>query len=411
MTEEKKVIAELQCNTKGYPSLIITEKKTTLGRCNSACEISNDTISYTHCSIITSSIVELVGRPTQRRYYFVDTSTNGSYINYEKAPTKEAIEIMCFDEISLLRPKKDEGAVSYCLIDKEIMKQENERCHVFDNYKLSNLVGSGGTGTVRKVFKGKEVYAMKILHYSDLTDKKKSQIERECEVMSKLNHPNIVKYYQSFSGIFNKYIIMEFVDGYDLFHIVFTNNLLKEEFIKKIMFEILTALLYLHSIGVIHRDLKPENIMIQKESYQVKLTDFGFGRTVDETHRADTMCGTDVYAAPEIYRGLVYDGCKADVWSAGVVFFVMATKEYPFMHKSDNNPDKMMVSHIVKGERYHYDEFEQRSDLFKDLINNMLNIDSQKRFTVKQCLSHEFFSRKRDKTKTKLSTEPKKSLK
>ncbi|KAL7718553.1 non-specific serine/threonine protein kinase [Entamoeba marina] len=402
MEKQKETWGRLICSTKPFPSVELADDETIIGRSDHRFKINQETISKSHCHIYrqlneknkseNEKTLPLIEQ--QPRYIIIDTSTNGTYLNGEKLEKTTANVCTSLDDISLLRPIRDKDSITYMLIDHSFISAENKECGVFDKYDIQTRLGNGAMGIVRKAVNKttNQKCAMKVLTIAEIDDKKKRQIERECEIMKQLDHINIVRFYEELTGKFNKYIFMELVEGADLFHIIFSNPPLKETFIKNVAKQILAAIQYLHSVDIIHRDLKPENIMISDKDYVVKLTDFGFGRKVDSTHRAGTLCGTDAYASPEIYKGHEYDGFKSDIWSCGVLFYVLTTKDYPFMDKTDTRPDTDMIQNIIKGKRIHSDTFENRSQTLKNFINSMLVLDPRERPTVEECLEHEFFS-------------------
>ncbi|ELP93459.1 serine/threonine protein kinase cds1, putative [Entamoeba invadens IP1] len=384
-----KPLVFLKSNTTSKPDLEINQTPFILGRSNTVCGYKEDVISNRHCVIIECTPLDS-DLTNIKKFCTIDKSTNGTYINNERTQRGQAQEIRCYDELSVLRPHVDKDSVSYCFIDLQVFEVENTACNVFKKYEIGKFLGSGGAGVVREVTNGGEKFAMKILLVLDLSEKKSKNVERECDLLKKLDHKNIVKFIECLNGSYFKYIVMEYVEGHDLFHLIFTNKLMNEKYIRNIAKQLFEALKYLHSLGVIHRDIKPENVMITKDQI-VKLTDFGFGKKVDDTHYAETLCGTDMYAPPEILRGVVYDGFKTDVWSAGVLMFVMSTKEYPFVFNDEDDAEVKAVGHILKNEICPNKDFNERSEMLKDLIGNMLVLDPQKRLGFATCLEHEFF--------------------
>jgi serine/threonine-protein kinase HSL1 (negative regulator of Swe1 kinase) len=123
---------------------------------------------------------------------------------------------------------------------------------------------------------------------------------------------------------------MENIEGGELFDHISRNGPLNEREAVFLFKQLLEALLYCHRLQIFHRDLKPENILIQKDTMAIKLIDFGMAAYQPIGELLQTPCGSPHYAAPELLHGIPYDGSKADVWSLGVVLFVMLTNEPPF---------------------------------------------------------------------------------
>ena len=148
-------------------------------------------------------------------------------------------------------------------------------------------------------------------------------IKLEVNILRRLDHPNIVKYYESFEDDVYLHIVMEYLEGDDLFTIISQRNHNKftEKDMIKIMHQLFKALVFIHNKNIVHRDIKPENILFsQKDDYStLKLIDFGLATT---TMRKDKKsCGSPYYMSPEIINGRFCP--KTDVWAAGVILFLM----------------------------------------------------------------------------------------
>lgn len=157
------------------------------------------------------------------------------------------------------------------------------------------------------------------------------QIKREISIMRLLRHPNIVELHEVMATKSKIYFVMEHVKGGELFHKVSTGKL-REDVARKYFQQLVRAVDYCHSRGVCHRDLKPENLLLDEEG-NLKVSDFGLSALAD-SRRQDgllhTTCGTPAYVAPEVISRRGYDGFKADVWSCGVILFVLLAGYLPF---------------------------------------------------------------------------------
>lgn len=157
------------------------------------------------------------------------------------------------------------------------------------------------------------------------------QIKREISVMRLLRHPNIVELHEVMATKSKIYFVMEHVKGGELFNKVSTGKL-REDVARKYFQQLVRAVDYCHSRGVCHRDLKPENLLLDEQG-NLKVSDFGLSALAD-SRRQDgllhTTCGTPAYVAPEVISRRGYDGFKADVWSCGVILFVLLAGYLPF---------------------------------------------------------------------------------
>ena len=205
-------------------------------------------------------------------------------------------------------------------------------------YELGKLLGQG---SFAKVYHGRDIkdgwsVAIKII------DKEKilkagmmEQIKKEISVMRHVRHPNVVQLYEVMASKTKIYIVMEYVKGGELFNKV-AKGKMKEDAARKFFQQLISAVDFCHSRGVYHRDLKPENLLVDEEG-NLKVSDFGLS-TFAESRQRDgllhTACGTPAYAAPEVISRTGYDGCKTDIWSCGVILFVLIAGYLPF-HESN----------------------------------------------------------------------------
>ncbi|KAK9920283.1 hypothetical protein M0R45_028841 [Rubus argutus] len=211
---------------------------------------------------------------------------------------------------------------------------ENKGSVLMQRYELGRLLGQG---TFAKVYHARNLktgmsVAIKII------DKEKilkvgmiDQIKREISVMRLIRHPNVVELYEVMASKTKIYFVMEYVKGGELFNKV-SKGKLKEDVAKKYFQQLISAVDYYHSRGVCHRDLKPENLLLD-ENGNLKVSDFGLS-ALGESKRQDgllhTTCGTPAYVAPEVINRKGYDGAKADIWSCGVILYVLLAGYLPF---------------------------------------------------------------------------------
>lgn len=203
-----------------------------------------------------------------------------------------------------------------------------------ERYEVGRLLGQGTFAKVyyaRNIKTGQSV-AIKVI------DKEKvvrvglmNQIKREISVMKLVRHPNIVHLYEVMATKTKIYFIMEYCKGGELFNKV-AKGRLKEDAARKYFQQLINAVDFCHSRGVYHRDLKPENLLLDDDE-NLKISDFGLSALVESKHQdglLHTTCGTPAYVAPEVINRRGYDGTKADIWSCGVVLYVLLAGYLPF---------------------------------------------------------------------------------
>ena len=211
---------------------------------------------------------------------------------------------------------------------------ENKGSILMQRYELGKLLGQGTFAKVhhaRNLKTGMSV-AIKII------DKEKvlkvgliDQIKREISVMRLVKHPNVVELYEVMASKTKIYFVMEYVKGGELFNKV-AKGKLKEDVARKYFQQLISAVDYCHSRGVFHRDLKPENLLLDEQG-NLKVSDFGLSALAESKHQdglLHTTCGTPAYVAPEVINRKGYDGSKADIWSCGVVLYVLLAGYLPF---------------------------------------------------------------------------------
>lgn len=215
-------------------------------------------------------------------------------------------------------------------------------------YELREKRGEGGFGVLYKAFDTviEREIALKLLHQQLADDEKFSAwFHREAKAMAKLNHPNIVTIYNFEVVENNHFIVMEFIDGKNIDEIMRDTGAFDLENFILIARQLLSALGYAHSSGIIHRDIKPSNIMVT-DSGLVKITDFGIAKILGASKltQTGTAAGSLPYMSPEQIRGKAVDP-RTDIYSAGITFFQMLTGDVPFKEDSDF---LLMQAHLEK---------------------------------------------------------------
>lgn len=179
--------------------------------------------------------------------------------------------------------------------------------------------------------------------------------------------------------------MLEFCEGGELFHYIIEKKYLSEEQAAFIMKQLFSALDYLHSKQISHRDIKPENFMLFKKGDLscIKMIDFGLSKDFSEQTTMHTMSGSPYYIAPEVF--LQKYNMKIDIWSMGVVLYIMLSGKVPFPGRTE--PE--IIQNVIKGEfHFNHKAFEEVSEECKDLIRKCLVKDHATRFTASDCLEH-----------------------
>ncbi|XP_008792201.2 CBL-interacting protein kinase 18-like [Phoenix dactylifera] len=284
---------------------------------------------------------------------------------------------------------------------------ENRGNVLMQRYELGRLLGQGTFAKVhyaRNLKTGQSV-AIKII------DKEKvlrvglvDQIKREISVMKLVRHPNSVQLYEVMASKTKIYFVIEYVKGGELFNKV-AKGRLKEDIARKYFQQLISAVDYCHSRGVYHRDLKPENVLLD-ENGDLKVSDFGLS-ALAESRRQDgllhTTCGTPAYIAPEVINRKGYDGAKADIWSCGVILFVLLAGYLPF---HDSNLMEMYRK-IGKGEFKCPTWFS--SDVRK-LLYKILDPNPISRISITKIMENFWFSKGFDGKLMKIEAETKENI-
>ena len=202
-------------------------------------------------------------------------------------------------------------------------------------YRIDGILGSGAMGVVYKAYDANidRVVALKTIRF-ELFDEHQAtdliaRFKNEAQASGRLAHPNIVAVYDYGDGNNITYIAMEFVDGMSLNSLLVPNIPMDLNASISCMTQLLRALAYAHTRGVIHRDIKPANILVTSDA-QVKITDFGIAKIESSTlTQVGSVIGSPSYMSPEQFRGETVDG-RTDIFSVGIVFYQMLTGVRPF---------------------------------------------------------------------------------
>ncbi|XP_035379138.1 serine/threonine-protein kinase SIK1 isoform X1 [Electrophorus electricus] len=249
-------------------------------------------------------------------------------------------------------------------------------------YEIIRTLGKGNFAVVKlarhKVTKTQ--VAIKIIDKTRLNSSNLEKIYREVQIMKLLNHPHIIKLYQVMETKDMLYIVTEYAKNGEMFDYLTSHGRMSEADARRKFWQILTAVDYCHRHHIVHRDLKTENLLLDA-NMNIKLADFGFGNFYKAGEPLATWCGSPPYAAPEVFEGKEYEGPQLDIWSLGVVLYVLVCGSLPF----DGDSLPALRQRVTEG-RFRIPYF--MSEDCENLIRKMLVVDPVKRFTIAQIKQH-----------------------
>ncbi|KAK5825959.1 CBL-interacting serine/threonine-protein kinase 12-like [Gossypium arboreum] len=261
---------------------------------------------------------------------------------------------------------------------------------ILGRYELGKLLGHGAFAKVYQAYnvKSGDSVAIKVL------DKEKilkggliAHIKREISILRRVRHPNIVQLFEVMATKTKIYFVMEYVRGGELFNKV-SKGRLKESVARKYFQQLISAVNFCHARGVYHRDLKPENLLLD-DNGDLKVSDFGLSAVSDQIRQDGlfhTFCGTPAYVAPEVLGRKGYDAVKVDIWSCGVILFVLMAGYLPF---NDQNI-MAMYKKIYRGEFRCPRWFS--SELVR-LLMKLLDTNPETRITIPEIMENRWFKK------------------
>ncbi|KAI4565177.1 hypothetical protein MJT46_009520 [Ovis ammon polii x Ovis aries] len=285
---------------------------------------------------------------------------------------------------------------------------------ITERYKVGRTIGDGNFAVVKECVERSTAreYALKIIKKSKCRGKE-HMIQNEVSILRRVKHPNIVLLIEEMDVPTELYLVMELVKGGDLFDAITSTNKYTERDASGMLYNLASAIKYLHSLNIVHRDIKPENLLVyehQDGSKSLKLGDFGLATIVDGP--LYTVCGTPTYVAPEIiaetgrmiHLTMLHDlswpdfanggvtylfryGLKVDIWAAGVITYILLCGFPPFRGSGDDQ--EVLFDQILMGQvDFPSPYWDNVSDSAKELITMMLLVDVDQRFSAVQVLEH-----------------------
>lgn len=263
-------------------------------------------------------------------------------------------------------------------------------------YDILEPIGTGSSSVVNLAFNRLTCHnvAVKIQRKDNMNLNTERALRREVSVLSSLSHPNIVQFIDFYEDKLQFYVIMEYLPGGNLLDRIILRSVYTEKVARSAMRVLVSAVHYLHEINIVHRDLKPENLLMTScdDDADMKIIDFGFAIKA-KGRILTTQCGTPGYIAPEIVTEHLKYGQEVDMWSIGVILFILLCG-YPPFEDDDRN---ILFSKIRIG-KYEMtgNSWDQVSDEAKQLLNSLLVVDPDKRLTAKQMIDHRWFQESDD---------------
>lgn len=277
----------------------------------------------------------------------------------------------------------------------EIYDGKDAESKLYQKYELCEVLGVGSTSTCHRCVElaTGTSRACKIVDQLEIDPKLQNMMDQfytEIKTLRSLQHPNIVQLYDVYITEDKIYIIMELMSGGELFDYVVQKGTLTEEEASRIVRKVTSALVYMHSKNVIHRDMKPENLLLahkprSSHDIEIKIIDFGLSKILADAPETGSFLGTRGYLAPEMIQRRNYTK-SVDAWALGVIIFVLLCGCLPFdddCQSIPHSPD-LRSKFTLRFPRWAKD----LSPSAKDLLNRLLNIDSQKRYTAEQANAH-----------------------
>lgn len=275
-------------------------------------------------------------------------------------------------------------------------KSREKKVKRVGKYELSTTLGEGTFGKVKLGVHQDthERVAVKILDKVQIQQQNMGgQVKKEISIMKQLKHPNVVMMKEVLASRTKIFIVIEFISGGELFTEIVKHGKFTEPVARRYFRQLISGVRYCHAQGVCHRDLKPENLLLD-ENKNLKITDFGLSNFVDGGERPPdetaiekllhTTCGTPNYVAPEVLADKGYDGKIADIWSSGVILYVLLAGFLPF-------DEKQMADLFRKIQRAEFQYPGWFTSSAKNLMNLIFVTDPHKRIKIDDIMRHPWF--------------------
>ena len=276
------------------------------------------------------------------------------------------------------------------ILSPTVLAGLERECNKNDFYREGDrYIGKGGFGEVWKVIHKatSRIYCIKVIDKKSIVENKLvEQMNREIEIMYKVNHPHLMKLVNHFEDDDKFYYVMHYASKGQLYSLLRRQVRFDQRTAAQYMRETIEAVRYLHSFSpkIIHRDIKPENLLLD-EAYRVVLSDFGWANYQEEGELRKTFCGTPEYLSPEMIRKTGHDH-TVDIWALGVLLFEMLAGYAPF---TGSNQDELFLN--IKKLKINWPlDF---PPIAKNLVNKILKLDPKERITLQEIINHPWFEK------------------
>ncbi|KAK2591829.1 serine/threonine protein kinase [Conoideocrella luteorostrata] len=315
-----------------------------------------------------------------------DLSSNGTYVNEAIVGRNQRRELEDQDEIAV------HGKARFIFR----YPQSRHTSAFLQQYTLLEKLGKGHFAEVYLCIEKStgQRYAVKIFTKPPgMEDRSKTEgLQQEIGVLMGVSHPNVLCLKDTFNERDRVYLVLELASEGELFNFIVMKQKLSEDETRKLFLQLFQGIKYLHERNIVHRDIKPENILLVDKNLHVKLADFGLAKIIGEESFTTTLCGTPSYVAPEILAETKQRKyTKAvDIWSLGVVLYICLCGFPPFSDELHSRDFPFTLSQQIRSGRFDYPSpyWDSVGDPALDLIDSMLVVDPERRYTVDQCLSH-----------------------
>jgi serine/threonine-protein kinase CHEK2 len=358
-------------------------------------------VSNRHCLIFTEN------KAGDTVAVIEDLSSNGTFVNEGLIGRNKRRELKDQDEITVL--DKARFVFRY--------PQSRETSAFLQQYTLLEKLGKGHFAEVFLCVEKSsgQRYAAKIFTKNAKDERSKTEgLQQEIAVLMGVSHPNMLCLKDTFDEPNAVYLVLELAAEGELFNWIVMKQKLTEEETRHIFIQLFQGVKYLvrllpsiargyglqsqHDRNIVHRDIKPENILLTDKELSVKLADFGLAKIIGEESFTTTLCGTPSYVAPEILEDTKHRRyTKAvDIWSLGVVLYICLCGFPPFSDELYTRENPYTLTQQIKLGRFDYPSpyWDTVGDPALDLIDRMLTVDVEKRYTIDQCLEHPWTTQK-----------------
>ena len=258
-------------------------------------------------------------------------------------------------------------------------------------YAISETIGKGNFGKVKiayNILNKNEKYACKIIDESNMKNSNDLiHYKREIEILTQLEHKNVIKTFEIIKSNTIYYLIMEYCEKGELFNYIVSKKRFNDKLSSFFFYQLISGLSYLHKKNICHRDLKPENLLLTS-NYTLKIIDFGLSNFENDS-LLSTPCGSPSYASPEMIANYKYNGFLSDIWSTGVILYAMLCGYLPFDEKEDDLNNEFLFQNIEKCEINYPEKYINEN--CKDLLEKIFVKDYKQRITIKKIKQHSFY--------------------